>query len=83
MIHTPDAKHIICRIVFRPDTEPTKTNKRFGPDPDVLSNDKPEYKTYRNVRSKVEGLLFSLKDIVNAVRSEKGIYPTDTPTLDP
>ena len=24
LIHTPDAKHIICRIVFRPDTEPTR-----------------------------------------------------------
>ena len=42
-IYTQDKKEMIFISVVRPDTEPTNTNKYSGPNPDFLSNDKPDY----------------------------------------
>ena len=51
-IYNPYTKHLIERIVVRPDTDTTNTKKHAVLDTDVIRNDKPEYDTDRKRRIK-------------------------------
>ena len=64
-------------------TDPTNTNKRAIPDADVRIIDYPEPDTDSKGRGKGEERIDSLKDIIDAFRSDKIIDTTETPNFNP
>ena len=77
-IYTQDTKQLIARSVVRTACNKAKTNKQAG----TSQNDTPTNPNSKGGEEGKEGLV-SLKDLINAVRAEKGMEPTVAPVIDP
>ena len=82
-IYTPDKNQCVSLSLVSLASDPTNTKKRVVPDPNVPRNDKLDFDTNSKGSGKGKERPVSLKSIIDSVREEKGIDPTETPPVKP